>query len=76
MDKDLRNEREINVNRDRNSRDQEIEPTRQPSEDFEGSTGSISGEDSELESERGRTEPSEQNRFAEGSRNGRSHLEN
>lgn len=76
MDKDLKNEREINVPRDRNSKDQEFEPTRRPSEDFEGSTGSISGEDSEIESEVEIPKPSEHNRFAEGSRTSRSHLEN
>jgi hypothetical protein len=75
MDKDLKNERETNVNRDPNS-EQEFEPTRRPSDSFEGSTGSISGEDSGIESEDERTEPTQRSSFAEGSRTSRSHLEN
>lgn len=76
MDKDLRNEREPTVDRGGNSKDHELEPTRRPSEGYEGSTGSISGEESEIELEHERTEPSGRNSFAEGSRNSRSNLEN
>jgi hypothetical protein len=84
MDKDLKNERNTDVNRkDSNwdsgqgSSEDELEPSRRPSEAFEGSTGNISGgtidEDSEIESEDGKTK---YGGFAEGSRSSRSHLEN